>query len=162
MIKVELRKQEGKRLQGMARQHSIVTDRPTDEGGRDLGCTSGELMLFAIGSCVMGNLISYVEQRALAVDVLMASVFVEPAATPEGFGRVVVAAQVKGVVTPAELSALTEAAGAGRVVRRMRLGTQIDIRVTVRAENKPDRRRLRGVSGAPGACFGKGTEAMRR
>lgn len=162
MITVELRKQEGKILLGRARQHWIVTDRPADEGGRDLGCTSGELMLLAVGSCVMGNLSSYVEHRALPIEVLLANVFVDPASTPEGFGRVVVAAQVKGVVAPAELSALTEAVGAGRVVRRMRQGTEVDIRVMVCAENQSNRRLRQGASGTLGTRFGEGTETMCR
>lgn len=131
MISAELKIHEGKTLLGRVRNHIVVTDRPAADGGQDLGCTSGELMLLAVGSCVMGSLKGHVERNAFPVDILKADVFVESPIVSDGFGRLVISAELHGVLTPDELLALTEAAGSGRVVRRFRAGSQVDIRVTV-------------------------------
>ncbi len=49
---VTVRQLVGKKLLGVARRHVVITDRPVQDGGGDLGCTSGELLRLAIGSCV--------------------------------------------------------------------------------------------------------------
>ena len=61
--RVTVRHVEGKQLLGIARHHAVVTDRPAEEGGGDTGCTSGELLLVAIGSCSAGSLRKFFEQR---------------------------------------------------------------------------------------------------
>lgn len=143
MISAEIKLFEGKALLGRARNHVVVTDRPTIDGGQDLGCTSGELMLLAVGSCVIGSLRGHVERTALAVDIVKADAFIEPPAVSDGLGPLVISAELDGVVTPEELLALTEAAGSGRVARRFRANAEIEIRVTV-CSSPPLRRRKDG------------------
>ena len=144
MISAELETQDGKALLGRARHHLVIPDRPPEDGGQDLGCTSGELMLLSVGSCVVGSMRGYVERNALPVEIRKADVHVEPASVPDGFGRLVVSAQLIGELTPAEMPALIAAAGSGRVVRRFRQGSQIDIRVTICRPDAPEPRDFGG------------------
>lgn len=132
MLFVEIESGEGKVLHGRARSHRIATDRPQDEGGSDLGCTSGELLLLAIGSCAMGSLTSYAAEQAMPIRIEAADVFLEPAVAPQRFGRIIVAAQISGSAGAADLARLTVAGGRGRVVSRLRAGTEIDIRISSR------------------------------
>lgn len=116
-------------LVGRVRNHTIVTDRPVDEGGRDRGGTSGELLLLAIGSCAVGNLRDHILRSNLPVIFNKADIFLETNNAPEDFGRVVVSAELYGAMTPEESQALIEAAGGGRVVRRLRTGSRVDIQI---------------------------------
>lgn len=122
---------EGKTLLGRIRNHIVVTDRPSVDGGQDLGGTSGELMLLSVGSCAVGNLRDHVVQNALPVLFRKADVFLETPTMSEDLGRLVISAELDGMLTPGQLHALIEAAGGGRVVRRLRKGSQVDIRITV-------------------------------
>jgi len=131
LISAELKIHEGKTLLGRVRNHIVVTDRPSADGGQDLGGTSGELMLLSVGSCAVGNIRDHVERNALPIIFLKADVFVETPTMSEDLGPVVISAEFFGALTPDELRALIDAAGSGRVVRRLRKGTQVDIRVTV-------------------------------
>ncbi len=51
VIKASVVMLSGTQLLGTARSRTVVTDRPLDEGGTDVGFTSGEMLLLAIGSC---------------------------------------------------------------------------------------------------------------
>lgn len=46
----------GTTLSGRARDHVVLTDRRAEGDEQERGCTSGELMMLAVGSCVVGNL----------------------------------------------------------------------------------------------------------
>ncbi len=59
VTKANVRMLSGTQLLGTARNHTVVTDRPMDEGGTDTGCTSGEMLLLAIGSCASESLRRY-------------------------------------------------------------------------------------------------------
>lgn len=133
MISADLTIHKGKALLGRIRDHIVMTDRPASEGGHDLGGTSGEFLLIAVGSCAVGNLRAHVDRHNLPVSFLKANVFIEVPSDPESLGPVVISNEIDGVLTPGELNALIDAAGSGRVVRRLRKGTQVDIRVTVRS-----------------------------
>lgn len=54
--KVNVTMLSGTQLLCTARGHTVVTDRPLDEGGTDAGFTSGEMLLLAMGSCASGSL----------------------------------------------------------------------------------------------------------
>lgn len=137
MISAELTRYKGKALLGRVRNHVVVTDRPLTNGGHDLGCTSGELLLMSLGSCVMGSLASHVEQHALPIELVRTDVFIEQSSVPDGFGRLVITAELDGALTSDDLRALTEIAGSGRVVRRLRGSTQIDIRMVCSSAPQP-------------------------
>ncbi len=67
MTSVIVRRKEGKRLSCNAGPHEVVTDRKPEDGGTDAGCTSGELLLMAIGSCATGSVRTYLEFQERAV-----------------------------------------------------------------------------------------------
>ena len=55
-IQVSLRQLENKQILGQAGLHSLITDRKIEDGGQELGFTSSELLLLAIGSCALANI----------------------------------------------------------------------------------------------------------
>ena len=53
--------------EGVARQHSVLVDRPTSKGGSDEGMMGGEMLLIALGGCFMSNLLELVRNREATI-----------------------------------------------------------------------------------------------
>lgn len=126
--KVTVRRITGKQLIGTARHHTVVTDRTPEEQGTDIGCTSGELLLLAIGSCSMGGMRRYFEERGEACERLSADVFFE--AQQSGRDRIVISVHVDPACTELDEKALTAAATGGGVVSRLKLGSDVHVRIS--------------------------------
>lgn len=127
--KVTVRQVAGKQLRGTARRHVVVTDRTTEEGGTDTGCTSGELLLLAIGSCGMGGLRRLFEERGAPFQNLSVDVFFEPHQDPQQRDRIVISINTDQALHGIDMNAIRIAATSGGVTSRMRLGSEIDVRI---------------------------------
>ncbi|MFN7085649.1 MAG: OsmC family protein [Burkholderiales bacterium] len=125
--RVTVRQIGGKQLLGSARSHSIVTDRPFEQGGTDLGFTSGEMLLLAIGSCAAGSLRNYFEVRGAPCQRIRADVFFEPT-VPGARDRVVIELELPESALAVGAEAIRNAALSGGVASRVRLGSEIDVR----------------------------------
>jgi uncharacterized OsmC-like protein len=131
--KVTVRHLEGKQLLGNARGHEIVTDRTLDDGGSDRGCTSGELLLLAIGSCGMGGLRRLCEERGWPCDGLGIEVFFETHDDPRQRDRIVIALDLDPAAPGVDPDAIRHAVISGGVNSRMTLGSEIEVRITPRS-----------------------------
>lgn len=131
MLHTTTAKLNGTTLVGRARDHIVLSDRLAAEGGNELGCTSGELMLLAVGSCVAGNLNLFAIQQGVDIGDLSADVQVEDA-PDDGFGAITVDVQINGEIHEETLEALRQAAGSGRVTSRLRQNSEIRIVVSCR------------------------------
>jgi len=123
---------EGRRLLCRAGRHEVITDRKTDEGGADSGCTSGELLLMAIGSCAAGGVRRHLEARGLAENDFAVEVTLEP--SPTGAERPVIVIDVN--LAPAlagEERGIEVAATTGRVTSRICLGSEVQVRASVKS-----------------------------
>ena len=124
---ITVRQFEGKQLLGIARHHALVTDRTVEDGGTDVGFTSGELFLTAIGSCAIGSLRTFFEQLETPGEGMCAEVFFEPAAGG-GRGRIVIALRFDPALLEAGAGAIAAAVAAGGVTQRVKLGSEIEVR----------------------------------
>jgi uncharacterized OsmC-like protein len=129
--RVTVRHVEGKQLLGTARRHRVVTDRTLQEGGTDRGCTSGELLLLAIGSCGMGGLRRLFEERRWPCDGLSIDVFFEPHGDPRRRDRIVIAVNLDRMPHGADAEAIRRAALSGGVNSRIALGSELEVRVAL-------------------------------
>lgn len=125
---VKVRPLDGKRLLGVAGHHAVVTDRKIEEGGSDVGCTSGELLLLAIGSCATGSLRNFLKDSDLATDGLEVDVDLEPSPVAGECDAIAIRVSLPAEVIDGRLDEITAAAQSGRVVSRMRLGSRIVVR----------------------------------
>lgn len=127
--KVNVRQVTGKQLLGTARHHAVVTDRPKDEDGTDVGCTSGELLLLAIGSCGMAGLRRLFEEKNISLRDFSVDVFFEPQADAQQRDRIIMSINIGHDLQNIDPEAITKAATSGGVTSRMRLGSAMDIRI---------------------------------
>lgn len=83
-----------------ARQHSIVTDQPLENGGFDEGMTPPELLLASLGSCAAFYAAQYLNKHKLASQGTIVRVTAEKAKDPARLDNFRIALEI-----PVELSA---------------------------------------------------------
>jgi len=83
-----------------ARQHTIVSDQPVDNGGFDEGMTPPELLLASLGSCAAYYAAQYLRKNKLATEGTKVSVTAEKAKDPARLDDFRIEVEV-----PSELSA---------------------------------------------------------
>jgi uncharacterized OsmC-like protein len=125
---VKVRPLEQKRLLAVAGRHELVTDRKADEGGNDAGCTSGELLLVAIGSCATGSVRNFLQESGLPSDGLEVDVDFEPSAEAGERDMIAVVIGLPAGILARKSDAIVAAARAGGVVSRMLLGSRVVVR----------------------------------
>lgn len=125
---VTTRSLSGRQLLGIARHHAVLTDRTREEGGTDIGCTSGELLLLAIGSCATGSVRKYLQAQGLPYQNLSVTVSFAADDEPRERDLIVVAVNVDEAARP-HADAITVAAVGGGVTSRIHAGTGLQVRM---------------------------------
>jgi OsmC-like protein len=125
---VHVRPVSGKKLLGTAGQHTVVTDRKTDEGGTDAGCTSGELLLLAMASCATGSVRRALAERSLATDDMRVEVDLVPPKSPAARDGIRVTVFLPERVLAGGIEPIVAAATSGGVVSRIKLGSDVEVR----------------------------------
>jgi uncharacterized OsmC-like protein len=125
---VKVRPLEQKRLLATAGRHQLITDRKIDDGGSDAGCTSGELLLVAIGSCTTGSVRNFLRASGLPTDGLEVNVEFEPSIQPGERDTIAIVIGLPAEVLAEKSDAIFEAARGGGVVSRMLLGSHVALR----------------------------------
>lgn len=125
----------GKKLQGSAGRHTLVTDRKTEDGGTDMGFTSGELLLLAMASCATGSIRKTLTQQAIQADDIAVEVdLVPPKHATDRDGILITVFVAEPVLTTSAVSIIA-AATSGGVVSRVKLGSEIEVRCRPLAES---------------------------
>lgn len=127
--KVNVRRLAGKQLLGTTRHHAVVTDRTVEESGTDIGCTSGELLLLAIGSCSMHGLRRLFEERGVPCQNLSVDVCFEQQQDPRQRDRIVISINVDHDLSGIDAQVIEAATTSGGVTSRMMLGSEVDVRI---------------------------------
>ena len=125
---VQVKRLDQKRLLGIAGRHAVVTDRKIEDGGSDVGCTSGELLLLAIGSCATGSVRNCLDASGVRSDTLDVTVNFERSAVAGERDAIAIVVRVPADILAANADAIAAAAISGGVVSRMRLGSLVSVR----------------------------------
>jgi uncharacterized OsmC-like protein len=112
----------------MARRHGVVTDRKVEDGGTDAGCTSSELLLLAMASCATGSIRNSPAGRGLTENDIRVEVDFVPPRQSADRDDIRISVYVPRAVVAMQAEQILIAAAAGRVVSRVKLGSQIDVR----------------------------------
>ena len=118
-----------KRLLAVAGRHAIVADRKAEDGGTDIGCTSGELLLVAIGSCATGSVRNFLQSSGMPTHALQVTAAFEPHPA-EMRDAIKITISLPNEILNGKSEAVANAALSGSVVSRLRLGSQVDVQVS--------------------------------
>lgn len=127
--KVTVRPIGGRQLLGIARHHAVVTDRTVEDGGTDIGCMSGELLLLAIGSCSTDVLLRFLNQKSVPGRNISVDVFFEQHDIAARRDRIVISINGDDDFLFTNAEEIKAAAVSGAVTSRLRLGSDIDVRI---------------------------------
>jgi len=92
-----------------ARQHSIVSDQPTENGGFDEGMTPPELFLASLGSCAAFYAAQYLKKQKLATEGTIVRVTAEKAKDPARLDDFRIALEVPCELSSADREGVEEA-----------------------------------------------------
>lgn len=118
----------GTQLLGTARNHTVVTDRPPEDGGTDTGFTSGEMLLLAIGSCASGSLRRHFTEQGTPCHSLSVDVRFDAPVALGKRDRIVVDLKLDDKLCADRVSIRT-AALSGGVTSRIAAGSDLEIRI---------------------------------
>jgi uncharacterized OsmC-like protein len=127
MTGVSVTRLAGKQLRCRAGRHQLITDRKPQDGGSDAGCTSGELLLAAIGSCAAGSLRSYLETLGCAAADFALAVDFRPSAAAGARDSILIEVSLPAELPAPGPDAIKEAVLSGGVVSRLRLGSTVEV-----------------------------------
>ena len=114
----------GKKLLGSAGRHSVITDRKADDGGTDAGCTSGELLLLAMGCCATGSIRKTFAARGNPIDDIGVEVELSPAKAKGARDAILITVYLPQSVLAEGTGPIVDAAVSGGVVSRIVLGSE--------------------------------------
>jgi putative redox protein len=92
-----------------ARQHSIVTDQPPENGGFDEGMTPPELLLASLGSCAGFYAVQYLKKHKLATESTIVRVIAEKAKDPARLDNFRIALEIPGELGTADIDGIEQA-----------------------------------------------------
>jgi putative redox protein len=92
-----------------AREHSIVSDQPAENGGFDEGMTPPELFLSSLGSCAGFYAAQYLKKKGLAAEGTVVRVFAEKAMHPARLDNFKIEVDVPAAVDEEQRKGVEEA-----------------------------------------------------
>ncbi len=122
-----VRNLEGRKLEGTAGRHMVVMDRKLEDGGTDASCTSGEMLLLAIGSCASGGVRRFLQGRGAGQARFQVDVSFEPSPTGAERDMIRIAVALPAGLLDGGEAALEQEIMAGRVVGRLALGSEMEL-----------------------------------
>jgi putative redox protein len=99
VMQVDVRQLDNVKFSIHARQHAVICDQPTENGGFDEGMTPPELLLASLGSCAAFYAVEYLRTRNLSSDPVEVSVYAEKLKNPSRLGHFQIEVRCSGGLT---------------------------------------------------------------
>ena len=114
-----------------ARNHTIVCDQPTDNGGSDEGMTISELLLASLGSCAVFHAVQHLKTLNLATAGVKATVDAEKLNAPARLGNFRIELQCPVALTEEQQLGLVRSVHGCLIQNTMRSVPEIAIELKV-------------------------------
>ena len=114
-----------------ARNHTIVCDQPTDNGGQDAGMTPPEFLLASLGSCAAFYAVQYLKTRKLGGEGVEVTVTAEKIKPPARLTNFVIRVSAPVELSPEHIEGLNRAVHACLVHNTLLHTPQISIELAV-------------------------------
>jgi len=123
---VAVRRMQGRRFEVEARGLSLIIDQLEDQGGPGDGFRPTELLLGALGACMMGTMLGFAENQDIPVESVEVSLSDEVAEHPKRIGRVHVEMQVGGPISESQAESLRRVAARCKIHSTLAGDPQVD------------------------------------
>ena len=123
---VAVRQVQGRRFEVEARGLSLVVDRLEEEGGPGDGFRPTELLLGALGACMMGTMLGFAENQDIPVESVQVLLSDEVAEHPKRIGRMRVEMQVGGAISESQAASLRRVAARCKIHSTLAGAPEVD------------------------------------
>ena len=132
-MNVDVERVEGFRIEARARGVSVIVDRLPEQGGPGDGFRPVELLLAALGTCMVGTMLSFADNQG--IDVRGVRVALEPtiARSPERVERVEMTMELQGELSDRQLASLKRVAEGCKIHNTLHRTTETALAVRVTA-----------------------------
>jgi putative redox protein len=111
MTTVQVRHIEGLRLEGTSVSGKLAIDLAPGRGGTGTGVEPGELLLLALGGCMLHNMKIFADRNNIPLGAVEVELTGENSETaPKRFGRILIRFTLDGALTPADEARLLRVA----------------------------------------------------
>jgi uncharacterized OsmC-like protein len=137
MFEVEVRNVAGRPLAiGSAGAHTLIVDRPSDDGGDGLGFNGGELLYLAIAGCVSNDLFREARGQGITLDSVRVKVGGDFSGSPAVSGSVDYEVELTGAAPIEQLRALVDHVDRiAEIPNSLRAGTPVQLRAALVVES---------------------------
>ncbi|MDP2622437.1 MAG: OsmC family protein, partial [Actinomycetota bacterium] len=115
-----------------ARGLSLVVDRLPEQGGPGDGFRSTELLLGALGACMVGTMLTFAENQGIEVGTVNVHLEDEAATAPTRVARIKVTMELGGNLTDRELESLKRVAARCRIHSTLKHAPEIEFELKTR------------------------------
>jgi putative redox protein len=139
MFEVELRNIRGRPAAiGTANGHTLVVDRPADDGGEGLGFNGGELLHLAVAGCISNDLVREARRAGIALGAVRVRVSGSFDGDPAASGEICYEVELEGDAPAQRLRELIEQVDRiAEIPNSLRAGTQVRLRAARAAPAPP-------------------------
>jgi putative redox protein len=123
---VVVRQLQGWRFEVEARGLSLIVDRLEEQGGPGDGFRPTELLLGALGACMMGTMLGFAENQSIPVESVEVFLSDEVAEHPKRIGRMRVEMQVGGEISESQAASLRRVAARCKIHSTLAGAPQVD------------------------------------
>lgn len=138
-MEVHVRQTDGVRFAIEAGKHTVISDQPEDNGGRDTGMTPPELLLASLGSCAAFYAAQYLKARNLAHIGVEVSVTAEKVKQPARLDNFQVSVTSPVALTEDQAQAMYRSVHQCLVHNTMVSTPQIEIRIMAERAERAER-----------------------
>lgn len=130
-MELKVNQVDGVKFAIQARNHTIVSDQPTENGGEDAGMTPPELLLASLGSCAAFYAVQYLKTRKLAEEGVEVRVTAEKLKAPGRLGNFRIQVVSPVPLTEEQMDALTRSVHHCTIHNTLLSMPQIEIELSV-------------------------------
>lgn len=125
-MEVEVTRVHDRRLEVTARGLSLVVDQLEEHGGPGDGFRPTELLLGALGACMIGTMLGFAENQSIPVESVRVALGDEVAEHPERIGRVRVSMEVGGDISERQADSLRRVASRCKIHSTLANSPEVD------------------------------------
>ncbi len=130
-MELKVNQVDGVKFAIQARNHTIVSDQPMENGGEDAGMTPPELLLASLGSCAAFYAVQYLKTRKLAEEGVEVRVTAEKLKAPGRLGNFRIQVVSPVPLTEEQMDALTRSVHHCTIHNTLLSMPQIEIELSV-------------------------------
>jgi uncharacterized OsmC-like protein len=126
-MRVQVEQVEGRRMVIRARGLEVMVDDTVEAGGPGDGFRPSELLMGALGTCMIGTMVTFARNQGISVGDISLDIEDQPAEHPERIAHIAVSMTLTTDADDRRLRTLERVASACKITNTLRRGTDVTL-----------------------------------